>query len=138
MPYDTFKEKENSGYLSVNTEGGATAYLYETDRYSTDFWTDTSFDIGGQLNKNAQPTDDKDSYQDPDESSNNDEQAIFEDDSDTCTASFKTNGELMRHILSGKHKITLQLHKVNKIQYNLINFRSKILLFKNLFSNSRK
>jgi len=76
--------------------------------------------IEGPISKTPLSSENLQDFQDPEESPEESDDAIFEDNDETCSSSFTTYNELLRHINRGKHKKNLQLYKVKKYQKILI------------------
>lgn len=113
MPYSQFKGKENTAYLDILNENGPTASKYRLDN-TQNFWVWSSY-IEGPLHNDPLPIVDEENnnYQDPELDPHEDiENSIFEDNEETCSASFTSFNRLLRHLNSGKHKKSLQLYKV--------------------------
>ena len=89
-----------------------TASAYERGE-AVDFWV-WSLYIKGPYNKRQLPLEKVLTYQDPEEDGEENDETIFEDAGESCSSSFATYNELIRHINRGIHKRTLQLYKVIK------------------------
>lgn len=115
FPSSTFQGKENSAWLHVFNEDGATADSYAYDN-TVNFWVWSSY-MEGPINKEPLPPENPEEYQDPEtDTTDTDDDSIYEDDNESCGATFKTFDEVLRHINFGRHKKALQLYKASTLK----------------------
>uniref|UniRef100_A0A914DUL0 Uncharacterized protein n=1 Tax=Acrobeloides nanus TaxID=290746 RepID=A0A914DUL0_9BILA len=82
FPSSTFQGKENSAWLHVFNEDGATADSYAYDN-TVNFWVWSSY-MEGPINKEPLPPENPEEYQDPEtDTTDADDNSIYEDDNES-------------------------------------------------------
>lgn len=123
------KNKENRGSLKIVEQGGATSNYAQLQEQGFDqipyFWVTSSYMV--ESKPGEEPPDnvfDKIDHEDPESAPSGDENHIYEDDNESCSAAFSSFGALIRHVQKGKHVKSLQMYKVE--DYALATYLGKI------------
>jgi hypothetical protein len=119
-----FLEKnENKGKLTTIKAGGAT--LSNAESGSSNFWVHSSYvGEGHHTEESDLEKYDNINYEDPENAPVGDDEAIFEDQHEGCSATYKSFGALLRHLTKEKHVKSFQRYRVE--DYALATYLGKI------------